>query len=88
MCDFFRSVIALTPADLLPCVYLCCNKIAPAYEGRELGIGDALLFKVVSHSNAAFTIPVSQLCICHLFIYNSVWRSRVAQVKLWLVHCC
>lgn len=32
--NYFRSVIVLTPQDLLPSVYLCLNKLAPAYEGK------------------------------------------------------
>lgn len=50
LCCFFRSVIALTPQDLLPCVYLCCNKIAPAFEGVEVGVGDALLIKSITEA--------------------------------------
>ena len=42
----FRAVIATSPADLLPMVYLCTNRVAPAHEGVELGIGDAILIKV------------------------------------------
>ena len=42
----FRTVIALTPQDLLPVVYLCTGQIAPSHEGIELGIGDAILIKV------------------------------------------
>lgn len=42
----FRAVIATTPSDLLPMVYLCTNRVAPAHEGVELGIGDATLIKV------------------------------------------
>lgn len=37
LCNFFRSVIVLSPSDLLPCVYLTLNKLAPAYESLELG---------------------------------------------------
>ena len=48
LCNFFRSVIALTPNELLPCVYLCLNKLAPAYEGVELGIGETLLMKAIA----------------------------------------
>ncbi|XP_020626643.1 DNA ligase 1-like isoform X2 [Orbicella faveolata] len=48
--NFFRSVIALSPDDLLPCVYLCLNKLAPAYEGIELGIGENILMKAVAES--------------------------------------
>ena len=33
--NYFRSVIVLTPEDLLPSVYLCLNKLAPAYEGKQ-----------------------------------------------------
>ena len=42
----FRAVIATSPADLLPMVYLCTNRVAPAHDGVELGIGDAILIKV------------------------------------------
>jgi len=33
LANYFRSVIVLSPEDLLPSVYLCLNKLAPAYEG-------------------------------------------------------
>ena len=48
--DFLRSVIALTPCDLLPCVYLCLNSIAPAYEGKETGVGAFILMKVIANT--------------------------------------
>lgn len=35
--NYLRSVIALTPEDLLPSVYMCLNQLAPAYESLELG---------------------------------------------------
>ncbi|XP_028395470.1 DNA ligase 1-like [Dendronephthya gigantea] len=50
LCNLFRSVIALTPDDLLPTLYLCLNKLAPAYEGIELGIGDGVLIKVIAEA--------------------------------------
>jgi DNA ligase-1 len=43
----FRAVILTTPADLEPVTYLAFNHVFPAYEGLELGIGDALLVKAV-----------------------------------------
>ncbi|KAK3717328.1 hypothetical protein QZH41_011566, partial [Actinostola sp. cb2023] len=55
--NFLRSVIALSPNDLLPCVYLCLNKLAPAYKGIELGIGDNVLMKAVSESTGR-SIPL------------------------------
>jgi len=42
----FRVILATTPSDLLPVLYLCTNRVAPAHEGIELGIGDAILMKV------------------------------------------
>ncbi|XP_035217523.1 DNA ligase 1-like [Stegodyphus dumicola] len=48
--NFFRSVIILTPDDLLCSVYLCLNRLAPEYEGIELGIGETLLMKAVAQA--------------------------------------
>ncbi|KAF3789524.1 DNA ligase 1 [Nymphaea thermarum] len=50
MCNVFRTVIATTPDDLLAVVYLSANKIAPAYKGIELGIGDAAIIKVLAEA--------------------------------------
>lgn len=46
----FRAVIATSPDDLLPMIYLCTNRVAPAHEGLELGIGDASLIKALSQA--------------------------------------
>jgi DNA ligase-1 len=43
-------VILTTPRDLEHVVYLAFNQVSPAYEGLELGIGDALLVKAVVES--------------------------------------
>ncbi|KAK9503584.1 hypothetical protein O3M35_010113 [Rhynocoris fuscipes] len=48
--NYFRSVIVLSEEDLLPSVYLCLNKIAPAYEGIELGIAETFLMKAIAQS--------------------------------------
>lgn len=50
LANFFRSVIVMNPSDLVACVYLSLNKIAPAYEGLELGIGEQVLMKVISEA--------------------------------------
>jgi DNA ligase-1 len=43
----FRSVIALTPDDLIPTVYLTCNKLSPRVQIR---LGDSLLQKALQNS--------------------------------------
>lgn len=42
----FRAILASNPPDLLPTVYLCTNRVAPAHEGLELGVGESILIKV------------------------------------------
>ena len=48
---FYRTVIEITPSNLLQCVYLTINRIAPDYEGLELGIGESLLVKAIAESS-------------------------------------
>jgi len=52
--NLFRSIIAAiskgwtSEQDLLSTVYLSINKIAPPYEGLELGVGEQVLMKSIS----------------------------------------
>ena len=50
MANCFRSVMARSPSELLPVVCLATNKIAPAYAGLELGIGDSIMIKAVAET--------------------------------------
>ncbi|KAF5180932.1 Dna ligase [Thalictrum thalictroides] len=43
LCNMFRSLLALSPQDVLPAVYLCTNKIAPDHANMELNIGGSLV---------------------------------------------
>lgn len=35
LANYLRSVIVLSPDDLLCSVYLCLNQLAPAYVGKQ-----------------------------------------------------
>ncbi|KAK9888605.1 hypothetical protein WA026_000838 [Henosepilachna vigintioctopunctata] len=48
--NYFRSCIVLTPDSLLASLYLCLNKLGPAYEGLELGVAETSLMKVIAQS--------------------------------------
>ena len=48
LANYFRSVMLLSPNDLLASVYMCLNRLAPAYEGKELGIGETVLIKAIA----------------------------------------
>ncbi|XP_039061940.1 DNA ligase 1-like [Hibiscus syriacus] len=50
VCNMLRTVIDFTPDDLVATVYLAANKIAPAHEGLELGIGDASIIKALAEA--------------------------------------
>jgi DNA ligase 1 len=48
--NFFRSVIVLSPKDLIYSVYLCLNKVAPAFEGLELGVAETNIMKAIAQT--------------------------------------
>lgn len=50
LANFFRSVIVNSPSDLVACVYLSLNKLAPDYVGLELGIAETSLMKVIAQT--------------------------------------
>ncbi|KAM0065322.1 putative DNA ligase (ATP) [Helianthus debilis subsp. tardiflorus] len=53
VCNMLRTVIETTPDDLVAVVYLLANRIAPAHEGLELGIGDASIIKALAEACGA-----------------------------------
>ena len=53
--NFFRSVFCLSSKDLIHCVYLCVNKVAPDYDGIELGIGETIIIKAIADSTGRTT---------------------------------
>ena len=48
LCSFYADVMKNNPESLLPSVYLSLNKLGPAYEGAELGLGETLLIKAIA----------------------------------------
>lgn len=61
LCNMLRTVIATTPEDLLPTVYLAANEIAPAHEGVKLGIGKgSSIIKAISQAFGRTEAQVEQ----------------------------
>jgi len=58
-------VVAVTPADLLPAVYLSTCSLAPAHESVELGIGDATLIKALAEATGRSEAGVKELYTQH-----------------------
>ncbi|KAF0916844.1 hypothetical protein E2562_014593 [Oryza meyeriana var. granulata] len=50
LCNMFRSLLALSPDDVLPAVYLCTNKISPDHENIELNIGGSLVVSALEEA--------------------------------------
>lgn len=50
LCNMFRSLLALSPEDVLPAVYLCTNKIAPDHENVELNIGASIIVSALEET--------------------------------------
>ncbi|KAI3451800.1 hypothetical protein Pfo_008465 [Paulownia fortunei] len=50
LCNMFRSLLALSPEDVLPAVYLCTNKIAPEHENMELNIGGSIVIAALEEA--------------------------------------
>jgi len=46
--ECYRTILATSPQDMLPAIYLCVNKLAPSHEGLELGIGDSTIMRAIS----------------------------------------
>ncbi|KAF3454913.1 hypothetical protein FNV43_RR05361 [Rhamnella rubrinervis] len=60
VCNMLRTVMYTTPEDLLHVVYLSANRIAPAHEGLELGIGDASIIKALANACAGSEAQVKK----------------------------
>lgn len=71
-----------TPDDLVPIVYLSANRIAPAHEGTELGIGDASIIKALAEAFGRTEVQVKKQYQVHLFYRLVFWlRSCMKKCK-------
>lgn len=50
LCNMFRSLLVLSPEDVLPAAYLCTNNIAPDYENMELNIGGSIVIAALEEA--------------------------------------
>lgn len=70
LANYFRSVMILSPDDMRLSVYLCLNKLAPAYEGTDvvqfianiITQGLNLIITKVLKPNALLSLHVNALC--------------------------
>ena len=56
-----RSIIATTPDDLLPAVYLASCAIAPAYQNMKLGVGEQTVVKALAEATGRGEASVKEL---------------------------
>lgn len=45
--NLYRLLIWYSPKDLIPTLYICLNKVAPDYDGLEVGIGESHLIRII-----------------------------------------
>ncbi|KAN0044790.1 hypothetical protein ACTA71_006313 [Dictyostelium dimigraforme] len=58
--NLFRSVMLLSPKDLVMVIYLSINKIGPSYQSKELGIGEHVLIKSLAESTGRSVDVIKQ----------------------------
>ncbi|XP_028785526.1 DNA ligase 6-like isoform X2 [Neltuma alba] len=61
LCNMFRSLLALSPADVLPAVYLCTSKIAADHENKELNIGGSLITAALEEACGTTRLKIKEM---------------------------
>ncbi|KAM0892423.1 hypothetical protein ACQ4PT_025741 [Festuca glaucescens] len=72
LCNMFRSLLALSPDDVLPAVYLCTNKISPGHENMELNIGGSLVVSALELADLKYTRCTKLMVILYIILLVSV----------------
>lgn len=73
-CQFSCSLIALSPEDVLPAVYLCTNRIAADHENMVSFHVLMKLFNCLEKVNNVFNFWF-YLHICHFFIFYFIFAD-------------
>ncbi|CCO35623.1 DNA ligase 1 [Rhizoctonia solani AG-1 IB] len=69
--------------DVLQCVYLCINRLAPDYTGIELGIGESLLVKAIGESTGRKIDAIKEELKKEGDLGLVAMNSRAMQKTLW-----
>ncbi|KAJ1305103.1 hypothetical protein OPQ81_000142 [Rhizoctonia solani] len=69
--------------DVLQCVYLCINRLAPDYTGIELGIGESLLIKAIGESTGRKIDAIKDELKKEGDLGLVAMNSRAMQKTLW-----
>ncbi|KAG8756046.1 hypothetical protein FRC11_005566, partial [Ceratobasidium sp. 423] len=69
--------------DVLQCVYLCINRLAPDYTGIELGIGESLLVKAIGESTGRKVDAIKDELKKEGDLGLVAMNSRAMQKTLW-----
>ncbi|KAF3779843.1 DNA cross-link repair protein [Nymphaea thermarum] len=76
LCNMFRSLLALSPEDVVPSVYLCTNRIAPDYQNVEMNVGSSLVTSAIEEACGTSRSRIREM-------YNSLGDlGRAIQVLL------
>ncbi|KAA8491751.1 DNA ligase 1 [Porphyridium purpureum] len=79
----FRVVIRSTPEDLTRMVYMCTNKLAPAHEGLELGVGEGIVMKALATSSGRSAKDLKMLADKVGDLGDVAMKARTAQKTLF-----
>ena len=61
LANMFRSIIHLTPGDLIQTLYLVAGKVAPDFENVEVGVGESLLVSAIAGASGSTAAAVKAM---------------------------